>query len=208
MRFFAGLLVGLLSLAGYIGYNELHSSKEPCYGACGSGTRCEEDRCVPDRKSKRVKRGKRRRGSRRWRGRRRRSAPATEAQGLRQPTAADLEHVTRGPSLKQTDYVNLSSSSGSERELTTADVDKRIRAVDRRIVACIDEARDDYNVDEGRVVVSFRIERSGAVKRVRVAAPAVLQRNGIYRCIRSILRGLRFPRSGQSLIMSYPYKLH
>jgi hypothetical protein len=45
------------------------------------------------------------------------------------------------------------------------------------------------------------------VRGVRVEAPAILQRNGLYSCIKSVVGGIRFPAAGTSQILSYPFTL-
>ena len=56
----------------------------------------------------------------------------------------------------------------------------------------------------GRVTVKFRIQRTGNVRGVRVEAPAILQKGGIYGCIKGVVGGLRFPPSNGSQIVSLP----
>lgn len=205
MRFLLGLLVGLLLLGGYAGYQWYRDSRDPCLARCGVGTICDQARCVAqvDEQPK-IKNKKRRR--RRRRGRRRASAAAAEPQ-LRKVSARQLRPASKGPSLRQTDYVNLASSGGTKRELSTTEINARVRRLDPRIVGCIDQARADYDIRSGKVVVAFRIERSGRVSKVRVTAPQLLQQGGIYRCIARQIRALRFGPTARSLIMTYPYAL-
>jgi hypothetical protein len=59
----------------------------------------------------------------------------------------------------------------------------------------------------GRVTVKFRIQRAGSVRGVRVEAPAILQKGGLYGCIKKVVGQLRFPPSGGSQIVSYPFSL-
>jgi hypothetical protein len=204
MRFGGGLVLGLiLGAAGLFGYQRVASHEDPCLGHCGTGTTCVEGVCLLE--EKKVARKKRRK-RRRWRRRRPRAKGADE-ETWRTPTAKDLKSVAKGPSLKQTDYINMEDKGGDERELTSAEVDGRFRRLDRRIIACIDRAREGWDISTGKVVVSFRIERKGSVSKVRVSAPAVLQRQGLYDCVRPLVTALRFPPSGRALVMSYPYRL-
>ena len=46
--------------------------------------------------------------------------------------------------------------------------------------------------------------RRGAM---RVEAPAILQKGGIYGCIKGVVGGIRFPPSNGSQIVSYPFSL-
>jgi hypothetical protein len=57
------------------------------------------------------------------------------------------------------------------------------------------------------VTIKFRIQRAGSVRGVRVEGPAVLQRNGLYGCIKNVVGGIRFPAAGTSQIVSYPFTL-
>ena len=59
----------------------------------------------------------------------------------------------------------------------------------------------------GRVTIKFRIQRAGTVRGVRVEGPAVLQKNGLYGCIKNVVGGIRFPAAGTSQIISYPFTL-
>jgi hypothetical protein len=45
------------------------------------------------------------------------------------------------------------------------------------------------------------------VRGVRVEAPSILQRGGIYSCVRGVVMGIRFPPSKGSQIVSYPFSL-
>jgi len=98
------------------------------------------------------------------------------------------------------------TSDSAAPELDEAEVEQRFRRLDGRIIDCIDRAREGWDVS-GKVVVGFRLERSGRVQKVRVTAPALMQRAGIYACIAPLVKGLHYPASGRSLIMSYPYRL-
>lgn len=214
MRFFLGLLAGLVALGGYVGYDQYRRSKDPCLGLCGEGTECQDKQCLAVEDE--VKPNKRRRRKRRRRGwRRRRRGGKTAANNTntvdqpttKKPTAADLRRVTQGPSLKQTEYIDATKSGGGGRELSTEEIMAKVRRSDRRIIACIDKARGDYELSGVRISVGFRVERAGQIKKVRISAPAVLMRGGLGACIRGILTGLSFPRSTRAAIMTIPYKL-
>ena len=205
MRFGGGMIRGLLlGAAGDFGFLQVSHQGDPCQGHCGSGTSCVDGACVVAQDDG-ARVGKRR--GRRRRGRRRGLARGEVDEILRKPGAADMVARARGPSLKQADYVNMEEQGGGERELDGEDVDRRFRRLDRAIIACIDEARKGWDVSSGTVVVAFRIERGGGVASVRVKAPALLQRQGIYECIRPLVVGLRFPPSSRALVMRYPYRL-
>lgn len=199
MRFFIGLLVGLFLLGGYAGYHWYQGSQDPCLERCGQRTECQEGLCVAsaDDDDDQVKRKKKKR--RRWRRRRRPRAAnaattATTAaeETLRTVSAADLKSASKGPSLRQTDYIKMGTADGTTRELSTAEINAKVRRLDRAIVACIDRARGEYDVQQGKVSVAFRIERSGRVAKVRVTAPRVLQRGGLFGCVAPKIQSLRF----------------
>ena len=206
MRFFAGLIVGLLGVAGYFGYERYLGP--PCGARCGGGTFCAEGLCLvtPAPTAGKTPRRRRRKG----RGRRRASAaPAADAPTRRAPTAAEVRAASEGPSLNSTDYVDLTKGGSTGAALDEADITSKVRAIDPKVVACIDRARgDEVEFKAATVTLSFRIERSGSVSKVRVKAPALLMKQGLYRCVRDVVTALRFPASGRSTIMTYPYRLH
>lgn len=209
MRWLLGIVIGLLPLGGYLVYERLDRRADPCIGRCGSGTRCEKERCValpaePAEPAEPSRRGKRKRRG----GRAGAAAGGGEPHEppLRTPSAADLRASTQGPSLGGTDVVDM-SEAGDERELSSAEVDRRFRLLDTSIVACIDRAREGWAVQSGQVSVAFRIERSGKVQKVQVSSPALLQRNGLHRCIAPLVTRLTFPASSRALTMRYPYRL-
>ena len=220
MKVFLGLLVGLFLFGGYVGFERYSVAKDPCLGRCGDGTECAEGVCVVSEGKVGTKRRRhgRRRGRRR-RHRRRGGAKARVGTGTsgttapeeppaKVPTAAGLRQTTQGPSLNKTDYVDMSKGGGGGRELGTAEVTRAFRRLDRRIVACIDQARGDWDLRSGKVVVGFRLERNGRIRRVRVSAPAVLQRAGLAACITRLVKSMRYPQSSRALVMSYPFRLN
>jgi hypothetical protein len=204
MRFLGGLVVGLiLGAGGYLGYQQYRASSDPCLGHCGVGSSCIEGVCMVLEQEPEQKRRKRRRR----RGRRRRRASAADQQDLLIPSAADLKPATRGPSLRGTDYVDLGDEDPAARELSTSEIDARVRRIDHKIVGCIDMARGDYRIDSGKVTVGFRIERSGRIKKVRVTAPSLLMRAGLHGCVKPLLGALRFGPTTRSVVMTYPFSL-
>ena len=94
------------------------------------------------------------------------------------------------------------------RELTQDDIDAKFRAKEERDPRLHLSARPDEDTYvPGRVTVKFRIQRAGNVRGVRVEAPAILQKGGIYGCIKGVVGGIRFPPSNGSQIVSYPFSL-
>jgi hypothetical protein len=124
-------------------------------------------------------------------------------------SAADLKIVGQGDDLSKPDVLRLDLSDDSgARELGQDDIDARFRAKEDDILRCIQRARPDEETwVPGRVTVKFRIQRAGNVRGVRVDAPAILQKGGLYGCIKGLVLGLRFPASNGSQVVSYPFSL-
>ncbi len=124
-------------------------------------------------------------------------------------SAAELKSVAQGDDLSRPDIVrmDLSDDSGTG-EITQDEIDARFRTREAAILDCISRARPDpESYVPGRVTVKFRIARSGFVRGVRVEAPAILQKGGIFSCIKTAVGSLRFPASGGSQIVTYPFSL-
>jgi hypothetical protein len=123
---------------------------------------------------------------------------------------ADLKLVSQGDDLSRPDVVHLGDAtddSGSH-ELTQDEIDLRFRAKEEAILACIARARpDDETYVPGRVNVKFRIQRTGNVRGVRVEAPSILQKGGLFSCVKGIVGGIKFPPSNGSQVVSYPFSL-
>jgi hypothetical protein len=124
-------------------------------------------------------------------------------------SAADLKIVGQGDDLSRPDVVHLDMSDDSgSRELSQDDIDARFRAKEDDILRCIQRARPDEETwVPGRVTVKFRIQRAGTVRGVRVEAPSILQKGGLYGCIKSIVGGIRYPASAGSQVITYPFSL-
>jgi hypothetical protein len=124
-------------------------------------------------------------------------------------SAADLKLVSQGDDLSRPDVLRLdmADDSGSH-ELSQDEIDARFRAKEDDILRCIQHARPDEETwVPGRVTVKFRIQRTGNVRGVRVEAPAILQKGGIYGCIKGIVGGIRFAPSSGSQVITYPFNL-
>jgi hypothetical protein len=122
---------------------------------------------------------------------------------------ADLRTVAQGDDLSRPDVIKMDLGDTSEtRELGQDDIDARFRAEENAIIDCIMAARPDQETYvPGVVTVKFRIQRAGTIRGVRVEAPAILQKAGLYGCIKRVMGGIRFPASGSSQIVTYPFKL-
>jgi hypothetical protein len=200
--FFIGLLVAGLAFGGYL-YWQQHQAAAP-----GPAAKPEDKAATTGGKKPR----------RRPRGARRiargpsgndgvfAAEPETEPVRL---SAADLRPVAQGDDLSTPDVLRLDMSNDKElRELSQDQIDERFRGQESAILDCISRARPDPETYvPGRVTVKFRIQRKGTVRGVRVEAPAVLQRNGLFPCIKDVVGRLRFPAAGTSQILSYPFTL-
>ena len=124
-------------------------------------------------------------------------------------SAADLRTVAQGDDLSTPDVLRLDMSNDKELpELSQDQIDERFRSQESAILECISRARPDpESYVPGRVTIKFRIQRAGTVRGVRVEGPAVLQRNGLFPCIKGVVGRLRFPAAGTSQIISYPFAL-
>ena len=122
---------------------------------------------------------------------------------------SDLRTVAQGDDLSTPDVLQLDMSNDIElHELSQDQIDERFRSRQPAILECIARARPDPETYvPGRVTIKFRIQRKGTVRGVRVEAPAVLQRNGLFGCIKGVVGHLRFPPAGTSQIVSYPFTL-
>jgi hypothetical protein len=141
---------------------------------------------------------------------------APESQAAAEPesepvrlSGGDLRSVAQGDDLSTPDVLRLDMSNDKElAELSQDQIDERFRAEEPAILECISRARPDPETYvPGKITIKFRIQRAGTVRGVRVEAPAILQRNGLYGCIKGVVGRLRFPAAGTSQIISYPFKL-
>jgi hypothetical protein len=124
-------------------------------------------------------------------------------------SAADRKMVAQGDDLGRPEIVRMDMSDSHDvAELSQDDIDHGFRAQEDAILDCISRARPDPEAYlPGLVNVKFRIQRAGAIKGVRVEAPAVLQKGGLYSCIKGVVERIRFPASGSSQIVTYPFRL-
>jgi hypothetical protein len=199
--FFIGLLVAGLAFGGYL-YWQQHQTAAP-----GPAAKPEDKAATTGgKKSRRRPRGARRiaRGP----GANDGVAAEPETEPVRL-SAADLRPVAQGDDLSTPDVLRLDMSNDKELpELSQDQIDERFRGQESAILECISRARPDPETYvPGRVTVKFRIQRKGTVRGVRVEAPAVLQRNGLFPCIKDVIGRLRFPAAGTSQILSYPFTL-
>lgn len=161
--------------------------------------------------------GKRKRPARRWR------RPRAGAEADRhafddevdEPRPIDLgpgdvRNVARGADLNAPDVLKLDMGEPDDgaRELGEDEIDEVFRRQQERILACIQSARPDaITYIPGRVTIGFRIRRTGEVRGVRIEAPAILQKGGLYECVVGVVNGMRFRPSSGSQVVSYPFRL-
>jgi hypothetical protein len=114
--------------------------------------------------------------------------------------------VAQGDALGRPQRIDLTQTGDDGRELSQDDLDRVVHAAEPAILRCITTAVGDAPLD-GKVELGLRVEESGQVSRVRVEAPALLQRQGLTRCIRAVVTPLRFPASGGASVVTYPFEL-
>ena len=202
IRLFFGILVGIALAVGG-GWLYLRESKD-CVGRCGSGTRCFDGRCIVAAPATTVAPAPKEPKRRRRHGG---GGGGEVAQPELKLSAGDDRVTSAGDSLGRAEHVDLSQPGGDGRELAQEDLDGVFRPAQSAISRCITEAVGDYPLESGKIEVAFRVERSGAVKRLRVTAPLLLMRRGFYGCVKPIVTGLRFPSSGGANVVTYPFAL-
>jgi hypothetical protein len=226
--FLLGLLVAGMAAGGYLYWKERLAAKAPAPSVADAGAPIKEAK----EKRKRRRRGATRlaraselasaggeaapeRGHDRERPRREPAAPPAPSPPMEadpEPiklSAGDLKLVSQGDDLSRPDVIrmDMTDDSGSH-ELSQDEIDGRFRAKEEAILSCISRARpDEETYVPGRVTVKFRIQRSGNVRGVRVEAPSILQKGGLYGCIKGVVGGIRFAPSNGSQVVSYPFSL-
>ena len=89
--------------------------------------------------------------------------------------------------------------------LTDAVVAEVDLALEHHELIKVKVAADDREARDA--MIASLAERSGAVAGVQVEAPAFLIKNDLLACVRGACVPLRFPPSGSSQIVSYPFAL-
>lgn len=227
--FFGFVTAAALAAGGY--YQYLHKpDADPCR-VCSTGTKCAAGLCVvavtPPQPvpKKRVNRRGATAGSGPQAGAASSPGASPPLPGIEGPSEAaspsepppppppplkpeERRLIAVGDKLTGTEVLNLAeANNGAERELSQEDIDAVFRPKQGAIIACIDDARGEAQID-GQITVAFRIRRSGDVAGVRVEAPAYLIHHGLLDCSRRVVSGLRFPLSTKAQIVTYPFSLH
>jgi hypothetical protein len=196
MRLVFGILIGAALTAGG-GWLWLEHSHD-CARRCGDGTRCFNGRCIAQGPATAVAPPKD------TRRKKRRSSDAAPELKL---APGDERIVASGDALGRPEHIDLSQPGDDGRELSQDELDSVFRPAQSRITRCMTEAVGDYPLESGKVEVSFRIERSGAVRKVRLTAPQLLMRRGLPTCVREAVTSLHFPASGGANVVTYPFQL-
>jgi hypothetical protein len=206
--FVLGLLVAAMAVAGYFAWKSREAPQQKTVTSADGGAPSKRKR-KRGRSAARVARV--RPDSDRAGGRALAEAepePEPEPEPIRL-SAADRKMVAQGEDLGRPEIVRMDLSDNSNTpELSQDDIDHGFRAQEDAILDCISRARPDPEAYlPGLVNVKFRIQRAGGVKGVRVEAPAILQKGGIYSCIKGVVERIRYPASGSSQIVTYPFRL-
>ena len=142
--FLIGLIVGLVALAGYIGYQRHREGAAPCADRCGEGTLCERGicRCARARPARKARPRKRR-------GPGRRNARAVKSSGdgqLKRAGRAERVSRSQGPPLGGADRLDFTGvqAKGEARELSEAEVEGRYRKLEDRVLGCVERAREGW----------------------------------------------------------------
>jgi hypothetical protein len=207
--FLLGLLVAGLAFGGYLAWRA-QAPPEPTATAAPDGGAIAKKRRRRARGAARARADRPGVAERGRAGAAPREAPVPEEEP--EPvrlSAADLKIVAQGEELSRPEIVRLDMADDRPgRELGQEEIDAVFREREAEILDCIGKARPDPETYvPGRVSVKFRIQRSGEVRGVRVEAPAVLQRGGIYGCVKAVVGRMRFPRSDAGQIVTYPFTL-
>lgn len=213
-NFILGFLTAVvLAAAGYGLYRPLLPGSDPCR-ACGPGTRCEAGRCLPEARPEAAPVAKRRRtrgGTGAGNAGGAASGASAGADSEERPAVvlkpADLKPVSAGDNLNATEVIDLTKTESGDHELSQEELDRVFQRAQGEVLACLDEARGEAALS-GKMTVSFRVQRSGAVSGVRVEAPAYAMGRGLYGCVRPIVMRLRFPLSSRGQVVTYPFSLH
>lgn len=195
-RFFFGVALGVaLALGSAWVYLE---RGHDCLDRCGNGTKCFDGRCIAAGPATTVATTPTRPTRKH-----RRSGAAAELK----LEPGDERSATAGDALGRAEHVDLTQTGDDGRELEQEDLDAVFHGIQPAISRCITDAVGDYPLESGKIEVSFRVERTGAVHKVRVVAPELLMRRGFYGCVRPLVTGLKFPASGGANVVTYPFAL-
>ena len=206
LRFLLGLIVALGGVAAgvYFGFGK-SVLDDRCFGRCGTGTHCAYNVCIPNGDAPVVPEPKV--GKKRGKGRPALSSDgASPAEPEKKLQPGDERMSTTGDALGRPEHLDL-SQGGDEKELPQSEIDRVWGSAEPALSRCITEALGDWPLQTGKVEVSYRIEKDGSVKKVRISAPQLLMRNGLSTCVRGKVTALRFPHSGTASVVTFPFQL-
>ena len=211
--FLLGLLVAALAFGGYLFWKQRRPARRRADSECAPTPGApKQKKRAPAAGAQRVARATRPERSGPGGRAERPAEPELEPEPEPEPiklSAADLRSVSQGDDLGRPDVVRwtwattASCPSWPRRTSTPASGRRR-----RPSSSCISRARPDAEAYvPGLVNIKFRIQRQGTVRGVRVEAPVILQKGGLYSCVKGVVGGMRFPASGSSQIVTYPFRL-
>jgi hypothetical protein len=194
-----GIVVGVALAAG-AGWLYLQKGKD-CLQRCGDGTRCFNGRCIASAPPTTIATAPA------PKKRKRHSGGGGPAQPELKLEPGDDRIATTGDSLGRAEHIDLAQGGDDGRELSQDEMDNVFRPAQSAISRCITDAVGDYPLESGKIEVAFRVERSGAVRKLRITAPQLLMRRGFAACVRPVVTGLHFPSSGGANVVTYPFQL-
>ena len=121
-------------------------------------------------------------------------------------TDADRKPSAEGDALHVAARTVDLSEEGTTRDLTQDEIDGTLRSRAEDVIACVVQARGAAELT-GRVQIGLVVSATGSVAQTRLEAPAYLLRQGLYRCLRPKLLGLRFPAAGKETVVHVPFDL-
>ena len=202
-RLLAGLILGAVATAAGVYFYLRIDLRDPCLQRCGPQTRCEHALCLPivTGAAPSPAPGKKRRHTRHTDST---GAVAAPEERLR---PGDERVVSEGDKLGRPEHIDLSKGGEDGRELSQEALDQVFQRVREEISSCIGDAIGDAPLESGRVEIAFRVDTTGAVTRMRISAPQLLIRKGLSRCVRPLVAGLVFPKSGGASVVTYPFQI-
>jgi hypothetical protein len=132
------------------------------------------------------------------------AGPAIAEETLR---PGDERMTQEGDALGRPERVDFGKEGDDGKELAQDDLDRVFHRAQGEVSRCITDTIGDAPLDSGHVEVAFRVERTGAVRRVRLSAPQLLLRKGLMRCVRPLVVALAFPSSGGASVVTYPFQI-
>jgi hypothetical protein len=191
---------GLISAAAFLWLR----GQDACLGRCSTGTKCENRLCVAAAPPPATT------GPTKVSSKKRRSGASGEPRVGAEPPPlkpGDEKMTVEGDRLGATQRVDFTQGGDDGKELSEADIDAVFNRAQPALLKCITDALEDAPLEGGRVKVGVRIEANGSIERVRVEAPALLQRRGLTRCVRGEVTRLRFPASGGATVYTRDFEL-